>query len=298
MKGQPGRLPYLYLALPLGLLLLMFAWPFFGALWLSLHDDAHSLYHPAFVGLQNVALLLKNGAFVQALQNTVLYGLLIVPAMVLLPMGVAVMLNDNTPVNKLFRVLLYLPVVVSMVAAGLAWQWLLQEEGLLNYLLQQGVKLLGFGLIPAPAATPWLVMPATALLAIAVVVIWKGLGYYMMIYLSHLQHISSDLYEAAALDGAGPLARFWYVTRPLLKPAAALVGLVSTIGCLKLFTEIYVMTRGGPMGGTQSAVYALYDLAFEQLKLGQASAAGLLLMLLLVVLSSMQWLLRQKNTLE
>ncbi|MEB3206190.1 MAG: sugar ABC transporter permease [Vampirovibrionales bacterium] len=282
--------PYAYLALPLAALMLVFGWPFVGSLGMSLLNFDQNLYAPTWAGFGNLIALLSNTGFQQALWQSGLYLVGIVPPLVLLPVAVAMLVNGNFRGVSTFRILLYLPVVVSMVAVGIAWKWLLQEDGLLNYLLSIAFGWAGF------KPLPWLVWPKLAMLSIMAVVIWKGIGYYMMIYLSHLQHLSADLDEAAALDGANLWQRFWQVTLPQLKPAMALVALVSTIGALKLFTEIYVMTRGGPAGTTQSAVYAVYELAFERLQLGQACAAGLLLSALLVTLSGGQWLMGRSKS--
>jgi putative chitobiose transport system permease protein len=165
-----------------------------------------------------------------------------------------------------------------MVVVGLTWKWLYADDGLVNY---------GLSLVGLPKVG-WLVNPDIALYAVMAVIIWKGLAYYMMMYIAHLQSVSQDLYEAATVDGANLWQRHWHVTLPHLRPAMAMVALISTIGSLKVFTEIYVMTRGGPVGATQTMVYYIFDQAFGNLDLGLATAAGLILMAILLVLSMIQ----------
>lgn len=267
--------PWLYLALPLALLVAFFFWPMAMAFGMSLMDYTHQLYHPVFCGLQNYQTVLQEPRFLQSVWNTALFMVMVVPAMLVIPIPIAVLVNQTLPGIRVFRTVYYVPVVVSLVVAGIVWKWLYAPEGLLNYLLS---------LVHLPAI-PWLVSPDFAMAAIALMVIWKGVGYYMMMYLAHLQTVSKDLYEAAEVDGATFFQRHWHVTLPHLRPTMAMVAIISTIGALKAFTEMVVMTRGGPVGATETMVYYIYNQAFGSLNLGGASAAGFLLMLLLLVLS-------------
>lgn len=267
--------PWLYLSVPLGLLLVFFVLPMGMALYISMLDYGHSIFSPQFIGLGNYTTLIQNPHFWQVLWNTALFMLMVVPAMIAVPILVALVVNNQLTGMTLFRALIYLPVVVSLVVAGIAWKWLYAPDGLINYIL----SLAGIPKIN------WLISPDIALLAVGLMVVWKGVGYYMMMYLSSLQSISGELYEAAEVDGAGLLTKHWHVTLPHLRPAMAMVAIISTIGALKVFTEIYVMTRGGPVGATETFVYYIYDQAFGNLNLGIASAAGFLLMLITFVLS-------------
>jgi putative chitobiose transport system permease protein len=276
--------PYYYLALPVGILGLFFVWPVAMATWLSLQDYSYNLYHPTFIGLDNYWALLNNASFWQSVGVTLCYIVGIVPAMVALPIGLAIVTQGPLPGMALFRLLLYVPVILSMVVVGLAWKWLLAGDGLINTALH------GLGL-PSVA---WLVNPDIAIVSVMVVVVWKGLAYYMMLYLSQLQTLSAELYQAAAIDGANGWQKHWYVTLPHLRPTMGLIALMSIIGCLKLFPEVYVLTQGGPLGSTKPLVYWIYQQAFQHLNLGLASAGGLLLLVPLVGLSLLQ-LKRQKT---
>lgn len=278
--------PYLFLGVPLALLAVFFILPVGMAFYMSLLDYGHDLYTPAFVGGGNYIALAQSDGFWRSLGVTFLYVLGIVPAMCTLPIFMAILLNGKLKGAAVFRTLLYIPVIVSMVVVGIAWKWLYAHDGLINYVLS---------LVHLPKIG-WLVHPDIALYAVMIVVVWKGLAYYMMMYLAHLQGVPDELYQAAEIDGANTWQKHWYVTVPHLWPTVVMVGIISTIGSLKLFTEIYVMTRGGPMGSTQSLVYYIYQRAFENLDLGIACAAGLILMGLLMILSMVQMRFSQWET--
>lgn len=270
--------PYLLLVLPLAVMLLVFLVPTLQALYMSLLDYSQ-LYTPAFVGLDNYTRLLSASDFWQTLANMAWLLLAIVPAMVALALTVAMALNWQVPGIRLIRLLVYLPVITSMVVAGLTWKWLYMKDGLLNAMLN---------VIGLPGL-PWLTAPDLALFAVAAVVLWKGTGYYAMMVLAGLQGVSKELLEAAEIDGAGPWQRFRHVTLVQVRPVLWLVALVCTIGTLKLFTEVYVLTRGGPLGATRTLVYLLYEEAFERLNLGRACAVAFVLMALLVIIGGIRW---------
>jgi putative chitobiose transport system permease protein len=282
-KQQSVWMPYALLALPIGALLIFFVAPMVSAGWMSLHDYRNELTQPAFVGLSNYGRLLVSPLFLQAAWNTLLFWLAIVPAMVVLPLGLAVFLNRQFVGMGVVRLLMYLPVVTSLVVVGLAWKWLYARDGLINGLL---------GMLNIPPVD-WLTHPDVALVAVSLVVVWKGLAYYMMMYIAHLQSLDTNLLEAARLDGASQWQQLCHVTVPHLRPMMAFVLVMSTIGTLKLFTEIYVLTGGGPLGSTQTWVYYLYEQAFGYLDLGLACAAGLLLMVVLLLVSWGQFTLME-----
>jgi putative chitobiose transport system permease protein len=269
--------PYAYLALPVALLGVFFALPSLWALWMSVHDYAN-LYHPTWAGLSNYTALLHMPDFRLALVNTLAMVAIVVPALVTLPIILALLLNQRLPGMDAFKAIAYLPVVTSLVAVGIAWKWLFAADGLIN----AGLHTLGL------SPVGWLTDPQWALWAVSTVIVWKGLAYYAMIYLAQLQAIAPQLYEAAELDGASGWRQHWHITVPLLRPTMMLVGLISLIGGLKTFTEIYVMTRGGPLHATETLVYLIYQWAFERLDLGLACAAGVVLAGVLVAGSVLQ----------
>lgn len=281
-EAHPGmfrkQTPYLYLIIPALFMLVFFFVPLLMAFKISLFDYSHDLYTPAFVGFDNYAQLWHSAPFWNALKNTFVFLLGVVPAMMILPIFLALVVNGRLKGISVFRSLIYIPVVISMVIVGIAWRWLYADDGIINWFLSW------FNL----PKVGWLVDPDIALYAVMIVVVWKGLAYYMMMYLAHLQSLSQDLYEAADIDGANWWQRHWHVTLPHLRPTMVMVAIISTIGSLKVFTEIYVMTRGGPVGATKTLVYYIYERAFENLDLGLASAAGIVLMLILLVFSILE----------
>jgi putative chitobiose transport system permease protein len=282
VKVSPAT-PWLYLAIPLLGLLTVFVYPLGHALWMSLQDYQNSLTHPAWVGLGNFQHLFRTPGFWQAVQVTVLFSVVTIPAMVILPLGLATWLNQPIRGLALIRVLLYLPVIVPIVMVAMAWRPFYARDGALNQLLS-GLHLPAVNRLSDPAWALW----ATVLL-----IVWKGLAYYAMMYLTHLQTWDSEQTEAALLDGASTWQRAWYVMLPALRPAMLLVGTISLLGCFKAFPEFYVLTRGGPLGSTTTWIYWVYQAAFERLDLGTACAAGLVLMLALIGLSSMTWRLER-----
>jgi putative chitobiose transport system permease protein len=259
--------------------------PLLMAFRISLSDYSHDIYRPAFVGLGNYTALWHSSPFWEALKNTFVFLFGVVPAMMILPIFLALLLNGKIRGVEIFRSLIYLPVVVSMVVVGITWRWLYADDGLINWFLSW------FHL----PKVGWLVNPDIALYSVMVVVVWKGVAYYMMMYLAHLQSLSQELYEAAEIDGANIWQKHWNVTLPHLRPTMVMVAIISTIGSLKVFTEIYIMTRGGPVGATKTLVYYIYERAFENLDLGIASAAGIVLMLILLLFSLLEMKLSGKD---
>jgi len=266
---------YGFLAPALLILALVTFFPVLQAIYLSF-TSYDILNSPRWVGGANFQRLWADPLFWKVLGNTLIYLVGVVPALVILPLILAVLLNRNLPGLGGFRVLYYIPVIIPMVVAGVTWKWVYGENGLLNGLLRtaQGVE----------AGIPWLTSEGS-LFAVMLVTIWKGLGYYMVIYLAGLQGIPKQLYEAAALDGSDGWRKHWHITIPLMRPYILLVGVLSAISAMKVFEEIYVMTRGGPINSSKTIVYYLYEKAFTNLELGYASAVGVVLFGLLLVFS-------------
>jgi putative chitobiose transport system permease protein len=257
------------------------------ALWLSFTD--YNMISPTrFVGMDNYARLAADPFFWAALRNSLLYLVVVVPLLVFLPIVLAVGVNGALPGIKLFRALFYLPVVTSLVISGLIWKWVYEEKGLLNHVLQ------ALGLASEPVA--FLTDPGIALFAVMAVTLWSGMGYYMVIYLAGLQGIPRSLYEVAQLEGVSAWQQFWHITVPLLRPSMAIVAVMSSIAAMKVFEEIYVMTQGGPMAASKTLVYFIYETAFVEFEMGLASAAGMALFAITLVLSLLQFRLLKKKT--
>ncbi len=267
--------PYLFLLPALIILTVFFFIPFFQTIGLSFYDYSTSIYNPKFVGTENYINILHSGLFYKVMGNTFLFLVLAVPFLVIFPLFLAVLINQKIRGITLYKILIYLPVIVSIVVAAIAFKWLYAQEGILNYF----VNMFGFNPIG------WLTDSRFSLLSVAIVTIWKGVGYYMMIYLAALMSVPQELYEACDIDGANFLTKHLTVTIPQILPTIALVSTISIISAMKVFVEIYVMTKGGPLNSSKTIVYYIYERAFENLDLGYASALAVVLLAVIMIFS-------------
>lgn len=234
-----------------------------------------------FVGLQNFAQILGDDLFRKAFGNTIEYALLTVVPTLVLSLLLAVLLNSKIKGITFFRTSLFFPYIASVVAVGAVWNMLFQPDfGPINEFL----KFIGIANPPR-----WVVDVDWAMVAIAVVTIWKYTGYYMIVYLAALQGISSSLYEAAGIDGANAWQKLWYITIPMLTPTTFFVLIMLTIQCFKVFDLVYVMTGGGPGNATKTLVNYIYEKAFTSWKLGPASAGAIILFAVVLVITLIQF---------
>jgi putative chitobiose transport system permease protein len=237
-----------------------------------------------FIGLANFRRLLADPMLLKVSGTTFLYLIGVVPPILLGSLALAVLVNRQLPAIAWFRAAFYTPVLVSLVVAAIAFRWLYAENGLINGWLAALLAATGFRPIG------FLTNPALALPAVMLVTLWKGLGYYMVIFLGGLQGISPELYEAAALDGSTGLRRHLDITLPLLRPYITLVAVISAIGATKVFEEVFLMTQGGPADSTRTLVYYVYDQAFSELEISYACTVGLALFLIVLLLSLIRFL--------
>lgn len=284
-KYYGKTVPYLFL-LPAGIVLLIFFFiPFFQTIGLSFLDYSNNIYHASFAGLQNYVAILHNPVFYKVMLNTIIYLVVAVPVLAIIPLFLAILINQKIKGITLYKILIYLPVIVSIVVAAIAFKWLYAEQGILNYLLNVfHIHSIG-----------WLTDPKYAIYSVIIVTIWKGIGYYMMIYLAALMSVPKELYEACDIDGAGFFTKHLTVTIPHIMPTIALVTTISSISAMKIFAEIYVMTKGGPLNSTKTIVYYIYEKAFENLDLGYASAMAVILLVIVMAFSLVNILCFEKN---
>ena len=269
------HIPYLFVLPSLIFLFVFFFLPFFQTFIMSLNDYSTNIYTPSFIGLKNYKDLLQSHEFYQSIINTFLFLLFVVPILTTIPLFIAILINQKIKGINIYKLLIYLPVIVSIVVVAIAFKWLYAQEGILNYLISIiGIK-----------PVNWLTNSNFALISVALVTIYKGIGYYMMIYLSALMSVPKDLYEAAQTDGANSFYKHLTVTLPHIMPTIALVVTISSISALKVFTEIYVMTKGGPLNSTKTVVYYIYERAFENLDLSFASCASVILLVIILLFS-------------
>lgn len=274
-KYYKKYVPYLFL-LPAAVVLMVFFFiPFFQTIMLSFQDYSANIYNPTFVGLHNYFKLFQSSIFYKVLLNTFIYLFLAVPILATVPLFLAILINQKIKGITLYKILIYLPVIVSIVVAAIAFKWLYAQQGILNFALGQ------IGLEPIG----WLTDTRFSLISVIIVTIWKGIGYYMMIYLAALMSVPKELYEACDIDGANPIRKHLTVTIPHIMPTLALVSTISAISAMKVFAEIYVMTKGGPLNSSKTIVYYIYERAFENLDLGYASAMAVVLLIIVMIFS-------------
>jgi len=264
---------------------LFFFLPFFDTIILSFKDYSTNIYNPSWIGLDNYITLMKSQEFYKVILNTFLFLFIAVPLLATIPLILAIIINQKIRGITIYKLLIYLPVIVSIIVAAIAFKWLFAQNGILNYV----VSLLG------GKAIGWLTNPNYALFSVIIVTVWKGIGYYMMIYLSALMSAPKDLYEACDVDGANFIQKHLTVSIPHLMPTIALVTTISSISALKVFAEIYVMTKGGPLNSSKTIVYYIYERAFENLDLGYASALAVVLLIVVMIFSLINILCFEKN---
>lgn len=254
-------------------------YPVFYALYLSFFRWRLLRGDPTFNGLANYQFLLTSEDFWQAIWNTLYFAVGSIPTNMALALFVAILLNRPLRGLSFYRTAYFTPVITSMVAVSVVWMWIYHPDiGLLNYALQA---------VGLPAIR-WLNEPQWAMPSLIILSIWKGVGYNVIIYLAGLQNIPEYLYEAAKIDGANRWQLFQHVTWPLLTPTSFLIVIIAIINSFQSFTQVHVMTQGGPLNSTLVIVYYLYQQAFQQFNMGYGSAVAIALFLIILVLTLIQ----------
>ncbi|BAQ61704.1 inositol transport system permease protein [Geminocystis sp. NIES-3708] len=278
--------PYLFLLPALIILSIIVFFPAIQAFSLSFTRFEYDLTQtPEWVGWENFERLFQDKLFRQVVTNTLIYLLGVVPPLVILSLLLAILVNQKIKAINWFRTSYYTPVVISMVVAGIAWKAIYWSNGILNqFWLSLGFK----------QGIPWLTSPDWAIWSVMIVTVWKGLGYYMVIYLAGLQGISPELYEAASIEGSDGWKKHWDITIPLMKPYIFLVAVISALSATKVFEEIYLLTQGGPRNATKTVVFYLYEKAFKELDISYASTMGLVLFVFILILSIINLSLSRK----
>lgn len=251
-------------------------YPLVSALYLSLFSIYTPTLQGGFVGLDNYAALLAGGTFWPALANTLIWTAGTLSLQIVFGIALALLLNENILFRSLARSLILFPYFVSTVVAVLVWRWLFNDlYGLANHLLMLG------GIIDMPV--DWLGRMPNAMLSVIVIGAWKYFPFVVIAVLARLQTIPEQLYEAATIDGAGPVGRFFDVTLPQLREVLAVVILLRAIWDFKEFDLIYLLTGGGPLNHTRTLPLAVYQEAFGLNRMGMASATAVLMMLVMLV---------------
>jgi multiple sugar transport system permease protein len=234
-----------------------------------------------FIGLQNYQDLVHDKDFGRSIINTAYFTGASVPLGMLVGLAVALLLNQPIRGRGILRTLYFLPTVTPFVVSAIIWKWLYNGDfGLFNYYL------LKTHLITQPLV--WLSDKNLAMPAVVLMSVWSSVGFSMVVYLAALQAIPNDLYEAARIDGAGSWARLRYVTLPMLRPSTLFLMVMGIIGSFQVFTQIYIMTSGGPLNRTTTMVYYIYEAAFKFYEMGYASTLAYALFLMLLVFTALQ----------
>ncbi len=274
-----------FCALPLSFLLLFLITPFIIAFVISFTNQ-RLITNPnlptQFIALRNFVRLFNSASFRQALLNTFVFAVVVVPLQTFLALLLAVLVNQKLRFINLFRTIYFSPVVTTMVVVSIIWYFLYNPgEGLIN----QMISFISFGKL---GPYNWLNDTSLALPAIMILSIWQGVGFQMVIYLAGLQGIPDELYEAGRVDGANTWQQFWQITIPQLRNTTIFVIISTTILAFKLFTQVWVMTMGGPQGATKTIIVLLYEEGFKMLRVGYASAIGVLFFLIVLAVSLIQ----------
>ena len=251
------------------------------AFYLTFHR--WSIIEPAkpFVGLTNYRDMMNDERFAQSVINTVYFTGASIPLTMAIGLALALLLNLPIRFRGLFRTAYYLPVVTPFVVSALLWKWLYNGDfGLFNYYLLEA------HLIDEPLL--WLSSQNLAMPAVILMSVWSGVGFSMVVYLAGLQAIPAEMYESAMIDGAGPLARLRHITVPMLRPTTLFLLVIGIIGSLQVFTQIFVMTSGGPVNKTTTMVYYMYLWAFKYYDMGYASTLAFALFVMLLAFTALQ----------
>jgi multiple sugar transport system permease protein len=284
---RPGTVAFLMLV-PAGVLILTFLLvPIVLTFGLAFTNARLISPQPArFIGFDNFVRLFDSETFYASLRNTLIFAIVIVPMQSALALGLAMLINVKMRGVNFFRTIYFLPVVTSIVVVSILWLFLYQPNGLINALLANvGIQ-----------GPDWLGNPNTALFAIIVLSMWQAVGFHMVIWLSGLQTIPGELYEAASIDGANPWQQFAYVTWPGLRQTATFILITITISAFALFSQVNIMTQGGPLDATTTLVFQAVRTGFQQQQTGYAAAISLVFFILVLIVSLIQrYLTRDKE---
>ena len=254
--------------------------PLAQSIWLSFFNTRATGAATTFAGLDHYIELLSSPAFRSGLQATALFALYTVPIGIALGLSLAVMLNQRLRGINVFRTMMSSTIAISAAVGALIWLLLLNPSlGLLNYILS----------LVSIRGPDWLTQPTTAIIAVSLTTIWLTLGTNIIVLLAGLQGVPEEIYEAARLDGARGLRMFTRITVPMVSPSLFFLLVVDTIAVLQAFTQIHLLTRGGPVDATRVLVYSIYQDAFQNFQFGYASAQAVILLLLVMALTLIQF---------
>jgi multiple sugar transport system permease protein len=291
MPSEANTAAWFFLAPALVLIGVFFFLPVAASLLLSVTDfDLYGIANPSntrFVGFDNYSRLLRTHDFWLALRNTFYFAFVGGPLTIAVSLGAALLLSSKLVRFKgLFRTIYFTPFVTTLVAVAIVWRYLYHTRyGFFNYALS----------LAGVSPVDWLGDPHWAMPAIILMAVWKSFGYNMLIFIAGLQAIPEELYDAASIDGAGPVRRFFNITLPMLAPTLVFVTVITMIGYFQLFAEPYVMTQGGPLRSTTSVVLLMYEEGFRWWRMGYAAAIAFVLFIVILLATLVQFRLQRER---
>lgn len=278
-KSTPDSRSAFLLMLPVLLFFLLFQYyPILKSVVISFMEYGLLRRDTPFVGLQNYINQLNDPLFLSALWNTLIFVAVVVIIGVFLALLLSVLVERTGKWAKIYRTLYFIPVVTSLLATSMIWRWLYASNGLFNFVLTY------FGL----DAQSWLLSEQLALPSLMALTIWKNLGFDLVLFAAGLQAIPDEFYEASRIDGASWFQNFWYITLPQLKPIVVLVSITAIIRSFQVFTVILAMTQGGPLNSTRTIVYHIYEQGIQYDEMGYASAAAVILLMIVGLFTFIQ----------
>ncbi|MCM3761080.1 sugar ABC transporter permease [Alkalihalobacillus oceani] len=278
--------PYAMIAPAVIIFCLFFIYPIFYMIYLSAFDWNFVSPTKDFVGLENFKSLLAEREFIEVMRNSAVYTFLTVFFTLTISLFLALWLNKQGGVYSFVQGAIFSPHIISLVSISMLWMWMMDVDyGLLNWFL--GL----FGI----EKVQWLTHPDTALYSLVIVAVWKGVGFNTLVFIAGLQSIPKDMYEAASLDEASPWRTFTKITLPMLSPTLFFLAVISMIGSFQIFDTISIMTQGGPINSTNTFVYYIYENGFRFFKIGYASAAGVILLIVVSLLTIIYFRLLAKR---
>ena len=260
-------------------------WPMVKAIFMSFTDWDYMSSTYNMVGTENYRELFSDNMFYDALKNTFVFTLGTLIPTIAGGLAIAMVLKKGIKGSALYKAIIFSPWITPTVAISIVWSWIFEPQyGFANYALQ---------LFNLPKSQ-WLQSSDTAMIAVIIVTVWKGFGWAMVFYLTALERVPRELYEAAAIDGANSWNKFISITLPLISPTTFFLSIITTINSIQAYDQIQVLTQGGPAGSTRTILYMYYQTAFENFNMGQATAMATVILLIIGVLAGMQFIASKK----
>lgn len=285
IRRNQAVLPYLMVSPATFFLLVFTVYPVFNLIYLSFFKY-NLISAKSFVGVKNYRdILFVRDDFLVALKNTALFSLAHVAFLMIFALLFAAWLQRDTKLNNIAQTAIFTPHLIAMLSCSMIWSWLMDEQGILNTVLAV------FGL----PALRWLNSSSTALLSIVIISVWKSVGYYALVLVASLKAIPGEIYEAADLDNASGFSKFINITIPMLSPQLLFLLIMITINSFKVFDAVKVLTEGGPGDSTNVLAYYIYNMAFNNFKVGYAAAAGTVLIVILGTLTALYFKVLNKK---